>query len=590
MLGQSLVISDFMRKACQIRIFWFLIGLLPFAAMAQVQVVVEISGLDTEYETNVRLNLGIERQKSSELLTAAQLKRLFKKSDLEISKALEPYGYYHPLIDSRLIDEGDNQWRAIFKIESGPPVIIDRFDFKIEGEIRTDPDFVTLLDSASPETGKRFSHIEYERFKSSLVAIATERGYFDATFSTHQVAIDRNAKTASIEMSYDSGPRYRFGEIRFDQNALDDSLLQRFASFQRGDPYDLDQLLSFQQALNDTRYFQVVEVYPGEAHEQTQEIPIQVRLTQRSRHHYKIGLGYGTDTGARAKFGWEMPRINAEGHHFDSEFGVSEIGHKIIANYRIPVLDPRTDQLVFTASEEKEAFETGDSTRSGLGISLVHSRAKWRETLSLEYQEEDFSIDGVEDTSELLIPGVSWVRTWGPDFINVLDGVRLDFILRGADEDFASNTSFEQYGINIKFITSLTPRDRLLLRGGAGTIETDEFERIPSSIRYYAGGTNSVRGYAYQSLGPTDDDGDAIGARRLLVGSIEYEHFYNDRWGLAVFLDAGNAIDDFDDDVEQGAGFGWRWRSPVGLIRVDLANSISADRDWRLHFNIGPDL
>ena len=100
-----------------------------------------------------------------------------------------------------------------------------------------------------------------------------------------------------------------------------------------------------------------------------------------------------------------------------------------------------------------------------------------------------------------------------------------------------------------------------------------------------------MRGYKYQSLGPEDESGDVIGGRRLLTGSIEFEHALNDRWGIALFYDIGNAVEDFDDDLERGAGFGVRWKSPVGPVRIDLASAISLDdQPWRLHINIGPDL
>ena len=110
-------------------------------------------------------------------------------------------------------------------------------------------------------------------------------------------------------------------------------------------------------------------------------------------------------------------------------------------------------------------------------------------------------------------------------------------------------------------------------------------------IRFFAGGTQSVRGYAYEELGPTNENGDVVGGKFLLTGSIEFEHYFDDSWGAAVFLDAGDAFDSFDDDLEKGAGFGLRWKSPVGPVRIDLANAISTDdQDWRLHVSIGPDL
>ncbi len=564
--------------------------LLPLAASAQTRLAIEVTGVDVVYETNIRLYLSLEQQKDSELLNPPQIRRLHRKAPREIAAALEPYGYYRPQIDSSLVDEGDGLWRATYRIDAGEPVTIESFEFGLVGEATADPEFEALILGNKPAAGEPFSHIAYENFKSGLGRLATERGYFDAKFERHLVEIDRAANVARVYLDFDSGPRYRFGELLFEQQMLDDALLRRYATFEPGDYYTLDQLLEYKHALNDTRFFSAVEMAPGETVTESNEIPIRVELEPRKRHHYKVGFGYGTDTGARAKFGWQMPLINRRGHHFDSGIGVSEIGHKVFANYRIPVLNPRTDELVFSAGEEEEEFETGPSTKRSLGVSLNHGRGKWRETLSLEYQREDYSIDDVDRTSTLLLPGVSWTRTWGREFINVLDGVRLDFALRGADTALVSDTDFVKYGIQVKFITSLGPRDRIIMRGAAGTIETDDFEDIPLSLRYYAGGARSVRGYAYQSLGPTDDDGEAIGAQRLLVGSVEFEHYFNDRWGVAVFLDQGNAVEEFDDDLEQGAGFGLRWKSPVGPVRVDLANSISEDEDWRLHINIGPDL
>ncbi len=564
--------------------------LLPAAALARPQLEVEIVGVEAEIETNIRLYLSIEQQKDSELLSPAQLRRLHRKAAGEITAALEPFGFYRARIESELIDEGGERWRAIYRIEPGTPLLIESFEFVLAGDAPGDPEFESFIQSSQPLVGAAFSHIDYENFKSGLGRLASERGYFRAEFRRLRVEIDREANLARIFVEFDSGRRYRFGELRMDQSPIDDELLRRYASFSRGDPYDLGQLLDFQHALNDTRYFQTVEVAPGEPVADELEIPIELRLAPRKRHQYRIGVGYGTDTGARALFGWRMPRINPQGHHFDSELRVSEIGQEITANYRIPILNPRTDQLVFSIGREEEDFEAGPSTRRSLGVSLNHGRGQWRETLSLEYQDEDFEIDDVDDRSRLLLPGVSWTRTWGSEFINVLDGIRLDLAVRGADRDLESDFDFTQFGGQIKFITSLGPRDRFILRGAAATIETDDFDEVPSSLRYYAGGANSVRGYAYRSLGPEGEDGDAIGARRLMVGSIEYEHYFNDRWGMALFSDAGNALEDFDDDLEQGVGFGLRWKSPIGPVRIDLANAVSDDGDWRLHLNIGPDL
>jgi translocation and assembly module TamA len=132
----------------------------------------------------------------------------------------------------------------------------------------------------------------------------------------------------------------------------------------------------------------------------------------------------------------------------------------------------------------------------------------------------------------------------------------------------------------------------LLLRGDAGLTATESVEQLPTSLRFFAGGDTSVRGFGFQRLGPTDAEGRVIGGRHLLVGSVEYDYPLGDRpWAVAVFADIGNAFDEFDDyELEVGAGIGLRWRSPVGPLRLDLAHAPNSDDDFRIHFTMGPDL
>ena len=100
-----------------------------------------------------------------------------------------------------------------------------------------------------------------------------------------------------------------------------------------------------------------------------------------------------------------------------------------------------------------------------------------------------------------------------------------------------------------------------------------------------------MRGFGYQSLGPTDDDGNVIGGSHLLVGSIEYEHQLRGNVYGAVFIDAGNAFDTLDVDAAIGTGIGIKWRSPVGPLRFYLAHPLNTiDRDIRVHISIGADL
>jgi translocation and assembly module TamA len=468
---------------------------------------------------------------------------------------------------------------------------IGEFNLVISEEMRNDPEFQAILKKLPLRVGAVFNHLEYENIKASLAKLASERGYFKARFIEHRVEIDLAANEARIHLHYDGGPRYRFGEVELKQDVLDPKLLRRYIPFEKGTPYTLYQLVSLQQALNDSDYFRTVEVSPGQPQDSSTEIPISVRLTPRKPNRYSFGLGYGTDTGARAKFGWEKPRLNRRGHRINTEVKVSQIGYSLGAHYRVPVLNPRTDQMVYSAGVVNEKTDTSDSTVRTIGASLNRGRGAWREAVSLNYQKEEYEIADEKNDSTLLMPGANWSRTWGREFINTFDGLRFDIGLRGASDKLISDTNFFQLRGGIKAITPLGRHNRIITRGRLGSTWIEEFQELPSSVRYFAGGAQSVRGYAYQSLGPVDDKGNVVGGKHLMIGSVELEHRFDNKWGIAVFYDGGNAIDDLADKLARGTGFGLRWQSPIGPVRIDLASAISKDGNpWRLHINIGPDL
>lgn len=573
---------------------WLLFMLSCFYSttlFAQLNLSVEIKGVDSVMEHNVRQFLSIEQQKDHALLSEGRLRHLHKKAVEEISKALQPYGYYRPEIKPDLIQLAPNQWQASYVIIPGAPLPIAELNLKISEEMNNDPEFQLLIENIPLHKGDTFSHIQYEEIKNNLAKLAAERGYFSAHFIEHRVEINLKAYNAHIYLNYDGGKRYRFGEVFLRQDVLEPDLLQRYIPFRQGDPYSLNEVIDLQQALNDSDYFSSVEVSPGPVQDDSDTVPITVKLSPRKRHRYTIGLGYGTDTGARAKFGWEMPRLNISGHRLNTEAKISEIGYSVGAQYRVPVLNPRTDQIIYSTGVVNEKTATSDSTVSTVGASLNRSIALWRQSISLNYQEEEYIVAADRGISKLLMPSINVSRTWGRNIIYTLDGLRFDIGLRGASDQLLSDNSFMQLQGGIKAITSLGQSNRLITRGRLGTTWTDDFHQLPSSVRFFAGGAQSVRGYSYQSLGPVDSTGKVVGGKHLMIGSIEFEHNLNDKWSAALFYDAGNAFDYSTDKLERGAGFGVRWKSPIGPMRFDFASAITRpDKPWRLHINIGPDL
>jgi translocation and assembly module TamA len=289
--------------------------------------------------------------------------------------------------------------------------------------------------------------------------------------------------------------------------------------------------------------------------------------------------------------GWENRYINKRGHRMSAGTKLSQVKNSLLADYKIPFWSQTISEVGFNAELQQSETDTSESESMSIGSYYKTTRWGWDEIGSLRLLTENYDVSVDSDTSTLLIPSVSWTRVWADDSIYTKKGVKLSVALSAANELLLSDTSFEQVVLNAKYIHSIGEHGRVIARSTLGVTQVEDFDRLPSSLRFFAGGDNSIRGFDYESLGPTGPDGDVEGGRYLAIGSLEYENMFWDNWGGAVFTDFGNAMNRLGDPIEYSVGFGLRWRSPVGLIRVDIAQGLSDDeKPIGFHVVIGPDL
>lgn len=582
-------------KTLIIRLSFILLSVCLFAgsqnAIAAPVVVTTINGVSGDQLTNVELLLSIVQQSDHPLLTLGRIKRLHEKADEEIRTALQTYGYYRIDIEKSLEQTGEERWHAKYFITLNEPIRLENVNIKLTGDGASNPKLIEIIKQFPLSEGDALNHELYEKTKSAIIQLTTEMGFFEKRFIEQRIDIDLEKYSARITLIIDSGPRYHFGEITLEQDVLNEDYLQRFISFSQGDPYSVAKLIDLQHALSNSDYFHEIKIEPDTSIRDSREVPVSVILTPRKRHKYTFGLGYGTDTRIRGKIGWAVPRVNRRGHRFDSEIKASSVSSSISANYHIPIGDPRKERVTFSAAVADKTTTTSDSVINSVGVSLVQVPGKWRRIISLNYQDEDYQVASDSGISSLLIPGINWTRIWADNVTNVRKGFRLDLGVRGASEKILSDSSFAQANLGAKLVRSISAKNRIHLRGNAGSTLTNQFHQLPASIRYFTGGSQSIRGFSYQSLGPTNALGQVEGGTRLLVGSAELEHHLTPKWSVAVFVDHGNAINTLNDPMETGAGFGARWQTPIGPIRVDLASALSREGNpWRVHINIGPDL
>ncbi|MDX9767743.1 MAG: autotransporter assembly complex family protein [Ectothiorhodospiraceae bacterium] len=554
---------------------------------------IDVTGIDGARADNVRAHLSIQREPCD--LSDWRVKALQRRAVQETTQALRALGHYQPEITTRF-SRTDDCWSLAVDVQPGPPVRITRIHVELLGEAADDPAFIALRDAPGIAIGSRLDHGRYETLRDQFVTLAADRGYFEARYVSRALRVDPETLMAEIELVLDAGPRYRFGETTIEQDILRPAFVARFLPFAPGDPYSTDDLLRLQRVLEDNGYFERVEVRAQrERTDADRSVPIRVTATPRARRAWSMGIGAATDVGPRLRLGFEDRRVNRNGHRFNADLEAAPVRSRLTANYLIPLGDPVRERLSLQTElrhEETDAADT-DLYRIGAIHQREHTegwRSGWIETRSLSWLREHYTVAGSRDRSSLLMPSWGISRSVADHPVLPQRGWRVGMTLRGAASAVASDTDFGQALFNTKLLYPFG-QGRLIARAEGGTTVTGEVDDFPASLRFFAGGDTSVRGYAYQSLAPRDADGELIGGRHLLTASLEYDRPVYGRWDAAVFIDAGNAFDRVEEGLKTGVGFGVRWRSPIGPVRLDLAWPLDEDdRSPRLHFTMGPDL
>ena len=564
-------------------------GLLPFTTQASVRV--EISGVDREIEENIRATLTLVRLGDRADLSEAAVRRLHDRVRSETRDAMRPFGFYRPRIESQLQRQGA-QWLATVQIDPGEPVLVSEIDVRLLGEGSSDERLLGLVAQSPLRVGRRLRHQEHDRLRSNLQSMAAARGYFDATFEQRRLEVDVSERTARVILHLRTGPRYRFGNVTTDQEVLDEALLARIIDIPEGDFYNTGALLRAQYRLTDSLFFASVVVETGAPDPETLTVPIDIQTAPTRRQRIRTGIGYATDTGLRGTLGVDWRRLNKAGHSASTLLRLSEKSSEFSGRYRVPIGDPINERLLFRGSLVYEDLADLESRRIELGAAHVTQRGGgWQRTLYTDLLEERTRTPGAPEFEDLLVlPGVSMEKLAADDILLTRHGFRVRGDLRGSHQLLGSSTDFLRLEAEANLVRSIGDDWRFFLRSMAGIGLVDGFNSLPASQRFFAGGDNSVRGYGFNSLGPQDENGNVIGGRHLIFGSIEVERHVWNRVALAAFVDAGNALDVFELDLEASAGAAFNIHTPIGTLRLGAARSITESRGWRFHLSIRPDL
>ena len=559
---------------------------------------VRVAGVEDELRENVLAFLSLKRYANAPDLDEEKVARLLRRAEREARSALKPFGYYGAEVVTSLTEQ-EGGWKAVIAIYPGPAVRLVDADVRLQGPGRDQP-FLTEVLKASPlRVGEQLSHADYDRLKSALQRVAASNGYLDASWSRAELRVDPERLEARALLTLDTGERYRFGETTIEQDFLDPGLVRRYLRYQQGDWYDATLLLRTQFALDDSDYFSVVEVLPQARDRAVLTVPIRITSEKNKRNRYRIGAGYATDTELRLLLGWTNRQLNRRGHRLSVLARFSTPEQSIEFDHVIPWQDPALEKfstkLVLGVTKRGDVETRGASLRP----SLTQVRGRWQRVLfaNLDYTRDSLPDSVVpasdaaiaQDRTLLLVPGISFALL-PPGFLDAeaVDRGLLAELL-GSASALGSDSNFLRLRVRDDRRFALSGPWNLLVRGEIGASAVGDFEELPSQYRFFAGGDRSVRGYGLNELSPVDEFGNKVGGRHKLVLSVELERALPRNLAAAVFLDAGNAFNNWGDRLEYSAGVGVRYRLPFLSVGIDVAQSISeSGRSPRIHLNFTP--
>lgn len=494
-------------------------------------------------------------------------------------------GYFHPRLD---FSESDGT--LVVAVDPGPRATIADVEIKIGGPL--DPERRRRLVAGwTLPVGKPFRQADWSAAKQNLLGRLLAVGHAGASLADSLADIDPETNEAHLHVEYDAGPPYRFGELRVEGlSRYSPQLVARYNQTVRpGEPYRQDRLTALQNALQATPYFSSVqvEIEPGgePGPDGTVTAPVRVLVRERAPHRLAFGVGASSNTGARTEVNYHSADLFRKAWELNSGIRLEQKQQTAYADIFLPP-DPRRYRHSFGGLVQRTDIQGLATERYALGARRQQQRGSLEMLLSLNWQEEKRRPAGAPETlNRALVPDSQWTWRQVDSLLDPRRGFVVQAQIGGGSHAFLSDRDFLRlYGRYQQYL-ALGRQDVLSLRAELGYTAADSRQGIPQDYLFRAGGTGSVRGYAYQSLGVREGEA-IVGGRYLATGSVEITHWLNERWGVAAFIDAGDAGDDLKGmRLARGYGLGPRWKSPAGPIAVDVAYGELTGK-LQLHFSL----
>ena len=567
----------------------FILWLMPFLPLSSAAITFKVELNNERIKDNV---LAFLQSKTYDCqAVSSKISRQHRDLLALVQTAVQPFGYFNTEIIVKVSPQVICE-NIELKVILGPLTLIN--ESKIELIDSSDDGFIQLLKTHDLQSGQPLKQIKYEQLKSQLIDLANEKFYLDAEFTEQKIDVYPETNQADITLKFNPGPRYQVSTLNVDVDEpfLSKELINNLINIKAGQYLTQTQLYQLKQKLNSYGYFNQVLFNIDDSAKENGTVPITIKLSPAAKYDYSVGLGYSTDSGAKASFKYNNHRLNNSGHQFNSQLNLSQLSNEFAAAYKIPSKQsPASKWFNVQLGYRDEQTDNIDSQTTKIGFSKTRiQNNRWQNINFIDVLNEAFDTGVEQGESLLVVPGISWSLTDADNLSRPSRGYKIQTEFKGSSEDLLSDASFAQLTLSGKYIHSLGATNRLLYRAQLGVTASSDFDELPTTYRFCAGGDQSIRGFDFESISPLNASGDLAGGKHLAVGSVEFEHQFAPQWAVATFTDFGDAFSSkFDFKFSVGAGI--RWFSPIGPIRVDIGVPLDQEKsDFRLHVTIGPDL
>lgn len=512
---------------------------------------------------------------------------MVRRAQREVESLLATAGYFTPR--TRVDTSNAGHWQVF--VQPGPQTKVVAVELEFDGEINRAADVPASLQPAQLRAGWQlpvgaaFQQSAWDGAKQAVLDLLGERRFAAARIVSSSARVDPVTATAKLSVRFDSGPVFRLGQLQVDGlRDLPDDLVARYSRLEVGDLYDRERLLAFQTSLQNTPYFASVIVDIERDPALAAAVPVRVHVTEAKPKYLGAGIGMSTNTGFRIEGSYR--NVNFLRRAWELSTGLRFEQKRQLAYADILLPPSGRDRDSFGFMMDNSDLEGLKITSQTLGATRTTTRGDIETQLNLRYQHEGLQPKGGEKSSQnTLSLNWSWTQRKVDDLLDPREGYVLQVQFGGGAKSLiAERDFFRSHGRLVRY-QPVGERDVLILRGEAGITLADARDGVPQDFLFRTGGAQTVRGYAYQSLGVKDGRA-TVGGRYLAVASAEYVRWFRPDWGLASFIDAGDAADSRTDfDLRTGYGLGARWRSPAGPIALDLAWAHD-ERRLRLHFGV----